>query len=169
MASLGRMGNSLLDFVLALVRDPDAATRYAADPAGMLAAAGLGGVTTVDVNNLIPVVTDSLASSTPGYGGNVWTSGAATAAFDAFEVRSTPPVMPALGVEPAELAAAPVDNIYPDDLPGGSPDDLPGGSAVDEPPPHQLFEPPGDGWVQPLTDRASGPDDPGAAAGLDFF
>lgn len=89
MASLVVMGNSLLDFVMTLVRDPEAAARYAADPAGVLAEAQLHGVTTVDVNNLVPVVSDSLAMTTPGFGGgddavNVWTTGAATAAFDAF-------------------------------------------------------------------------------------
>lgn len=85
------MGNSLLDFVMALVRDPDVSARYAADPAGVLADAHLPGVTIADVNNLIPVVTDSLAASTPGFGavadsGNVWASSAATAAFDAFDI-----------------------------------------------------------------------------------
>ena len=86
------MGNSLLDFVMALVRDPAVAARYAADPAGVLADAHLSGVTISDVNNLIPVVTDSLAAATPGFGtthdaGNVWASGAATAAFDAFGIH----------------------------------------------------------------------------------
>ena len=85
------MGNSLLDFVMALVRDPGAAARYAADPAGALADAHLTGVTIADVQNLIPVVTDSLAMSTPDFGAvadaaNVWTSGAAAAAFDAFDL-----------------------------------------------------------------------------------
>ena len=60
------MGNSLLDFVMALVRDPEAAARYAADPAGALAAARLPEVTMADVNNLIPMVTDSLATAAPG-------------------------------------------------------------------------------------------------------
>lgn len=85
------MGNSLLDFVMALARDPQAAARYAADPAGALAAAGLPGVTVTDVANLMPVVTDSLAMATPDFGTvadtvNVWASGAATAAFDAFGI-----------------------------------------------------------------------------------
>jgi len=86
------MANSLLDFVLSLVRDPEVAARYAADPAAAIADAHLTGVTSADVNNLIPMVADSLAASTPGFGGgsshpdggNVWTTGAATAAFDAF-------------------------------------------------------------------------------------
>jgi len=90
------MANSLLDFVLALVRDTDAAARYAADPAAALAAADLPGITTADVDNLIPVVADSLAAATPGFAapvdpgaGNVWTTGAAAAAFDSFDMGPT--------------------------------------------------------------------------------
>ena len=90
------MANSLLDFVMSLVRDPDAAARYAADPSGAIADADLTGVTSADVNNLIPMVTDSLDSASmlapaggvdaliADPGSNVWASGAATAAFDAF-------------------------------------------------------------------------------------
>ena len=91
------MANSLLDFVMSLVRDPDAAARYAADPAQALADADLTDVTSADVQNLIPVVAESLSIAAPSPGldafedfgadgaGNVWTSGAATAAFDAFD------------------------------------------------------------------------------------
>jgi len=88
------MANSLLDFVMSLVRDPDAAARYAADPAGAIADAHLTDVTSADVNNLIPMVADSLSGPITGGGfgpgagagdGNVWASGAATAAFDAFD------------------------------------------------------------------------------------
>lgn len=88
------MANTLLDFVMALVRDPDAAARYAADPAQAIADAHLTDVTSTDVNNLIPVVSESLSATGTGggfgdlgaahAGGNVWASGAATAAFDAF-------------------------------------------------------------------------------------
>jgi hypothetical protein len=91
------MANSLLDFVMSLVRDPDAAARYAADPNQALADAHLTGVTSADVQNLIPVVSESLSMSLPAHGlgdhvvdaaavpaDNVWASGAATAAFDAF-------------------------------------------------------------------------------------
>ncbi|BBY63471.1 Rv0340 family IniB-related protein [Mycolicibacterium helvum] len=91
------MANSLLDFVMSLVRDPDAAARYAADPAGAIADAHLPDVTSADVNNLIPMVADSLSgpvsaggfgsSSGAGGDGNVWASGAATAAFDAFDAH----------------------------------------------------------------------------------
>lgn len=81
---------------MSVVRDPEVAARYAADPAGTLADAHLPNVTSVDVNNLIPMVSDSLSMASPATGlggggvdsiidgGNVWTSGAATAAFDAF-------------------------------------------------------------------------------------
>src|SRR5258707_15452417 len=88
------MANSLLDFVMSLVRDPDAAAAYAADPAQAIANADLTDVTSVDVNNLIPVVSESLSMAVPSTGsdglvddqsGNVWASGAATAAFDAFD------------------------------------------------------------------------------------
>ncbi|MET0899826.1 MAG: Rv0340 family IniB-related protein [Mycobacterium sp.] len=88
------MANELLDFVMALVRDPEAAAQYASDPAQAIAAANLTDVTSVDVNNLIPMVSDSLSMAVPAFGtdaavdaavdSNVWTSGAATAAFDAF-------------------------------------------------------------------------------------
>lgn len=91
------MANALLDFVMSLVRDPDAAARYAADPAGAIADAHLVDVTSADVQNLIPVVTESFSMSVPTAmpshsvesfeadpAGNIWTSGAATAAFDAF-------------------------------------------------------------------------------------
>lgn len=99
------MANSLLDFVMSVVRDPGAAAAYAADPAQAIADANLSDVTSVDVNHLIPVVAESLSASSlssaapsggPSVGAdalggtvgeaahNVWASGAATAAFDAF-------------------------------------------------------------------------------------
>ncbi len=59
------MANSLLDFVMSLVRDPDAAARYAADPARPIADAHLTDVTSADVNNLIPVVSESLSTAAP--------------------------------------------------------------------------------------------------------
>jgi hypothetical protein len=88
------MANSLLDFVMSLVRDPAAAAHYAADPAQAIADANLTDVTSADVNHLIPVVAESMSSTVPALGAdsfagdsghNVWTSGAATAAFDAFD------------------------------------------------------------------------------------
>ncbi|MCX8560213.1 Rv0340 family protein [Mycolicibacterium mucogenicum] len=94
------MANPLLDFVMSVVRDPDVAAHYAADPAGAIADANLSGVTTADVAHLIPVVSESLGAVSSAAGGvptagfddpgvNVWTSGAATAAFDAFDAFST--------------------------------------------------------------------------------
>lgn len=86
------MANSLLDFVMSLVRDPDAAAHYAANPAQAIADANLTDVTSVDVNHLIPVVAESMSTVVPDglsngldSAHNVWASGAATAAFDAFD------------------------------------------------------------------------------------
>jgi hypothetical protein len=87
------MANSLLDFVMSLVRDPDAAARYAENPDQAIFDANLTNVTSADVSNLIPVVTESLGAVVPATGAegitdiadNVWASGAATAAFDAFD------------------------------------------------------------------------------------
>lgn len=98
------MANSLLDFVMSLVRDTDAAARYAADPAAAIADANLPDVTSADVDQLIPVVAESLSSAVPGaetswsgalpaVDSNVWTSGAATAAFDAFGIDDSVPVI----------------------------------------------------------------------------
>ena len=55
------MANSLLDFVMSLVRDPDAAARFADDPDQAIFDANLTNVTSADVHNLIPVVTESIA------------------------------------------------------------------------------------------------------------
>ncbi len=105
------MANSLLDFVMSIVRDPDAAARYAADPSQAIADAHLTDVTSVDVNNLIPVVSESLSMGTPGGHGtdtgdhNVWASGAATAAFDAFSDHVPDPAI----VDPHPASAVVVD------------------------------------------------------------
>lgn len=93
------MANELLDFVMSLVRDPDAAARYAENPQQAIADAHLTDVSSVDVNNLIPVVSESLSMAAPIYGAdaagdaNVWASGAATAAFDAFSEHLPTPVV----------------------------------------------------------------------------
>ena len=134
------MSNALLDFVMALVRDPAASARYAADPAGVLADADLPGVTIADVNSLIPVVTDSLAAATPAFGpaadqANVWTSGAAAAAFDAFEIGVTihaeppsellqplqPTVLPPMAHTDLRPAGTVIDPAYSAAGPDGSP------------------------------------------------
>ena len=87
------MANTLLDFVMSLVKDPDVAAQYAANPAQAIADANLAGVTSADVNQLIPMVADSMSPIVPTAGhdvlgalpvDNVWASGAATEAFDAF-------------------------------------------------------------------------------------
>ncbi|OBB70766.1 IniB N-terminal domain-containing protein [Mycobacterium sp. 852014-52144_SCH5372336] len=89
------MANELLDFVMSVVRDPDAAARFADDPNQAILDANLTNVTSADVHALIPVVSESM-SALPATvptaldggiaeaAGNVWSSGAATAAFDAF-------------------------------------------------------------------------------------
>jgi hypothetical protein len=126
------MANSLLDFVMALVRDTDAAARFAADPAGALASAQLPGVTVADVNNLIPVVTDSLAAATPGFGvpadgglvtANIWASGAATAAFDAFDIDIplAEQGTPTISVPPVQVSADPVEDSLQDAVSAISP------------------------------------------------
>lgn len=153
------MANSLLDFVMSLVRDPDAAARYAADPAAAIAEADLGDVTSADVDQLIPVVTDSFSSAplssagpatdpgdwagaTPGLDANVWTSGAATAAFDAFGIDDSVPVVThdlddfavpeivhttpdSLGVVPGLGTEIQLDQQYADELVDQVVDDLP--------------------------------------------
>ena len=96
------MANPLLDFVMSVVRDPDAAARYAADADLAIKDANLADVTSADVNALIPVVSESLSMAVPTTGaeslaadpaGNVWASGAATAAFDAFGDDVSVPVI----------------------------------------------------------------------------
>ncbi|AFM15219.1 hypothetical protein Mycch_0399 [Mycolicibacterium chubuense NBB4] len=115
------MANPLLDFVMSVVHDPDVAARYAADPAQAIADAHLTGVTSADVASLIPVVSDSLPMATSsqsshssqpahtldhfgaGPAANVWASGAATAAFDAFDDH-----VPAAGVIDPHIDTHPV-------------------------------------------------------------
>ena len=159
------MANSLLDFVMSLVRDPDAAARYAADPAGAIADAHLTDVSSADVNNLIPMVADSLSMAAPTIGGghvadgNVWASGAATAAFDAFDAHlpavapDAHPVMadvinhPAeaaqwaisdAGIDPAAAGLEPVETTYQVIDPGV--DHQPGGEVLPDWADHAGFE-----------------------------
>jgi hypothetical protein len=110
------MANELLDFVMSLVRDPDAAARYAEDPQQAIADAHLTDVTSADVNNLIPVVSESLSMASPTHGADaaadasVWSSGAATAAFDAFSEHVPAPIdADTHTVVFDQPAAAPVD------------------------------------------------------------
>ena len=115
------MANSLLDFVMSVVRDPDAAAHYAANPAQAIADAHLTDVTTADVNQLIPVVTESLSAAVPSTGfdsfdadagSNVWASGAATAAFDAFGDH-----LPLQGVDDAHTLVSNVVDTQGDHIP----------------------------------------------------
>ncbi|MGE0216738.1 Rv0340 family IniB-related protein [Mycolicibacterium sp.] len=126
------MPNPLMEFVLSLVRDPGAAARYAQNPEQAIADAQLAGVTTADVNSLIPVVSDS--ASLAVVDDNVWTSGEAVSAFDAFgdelpvQVDDEAPVVPDLITD---LVEAGTDGAGPDsDLDAA----LPAGvGALDEP------------------------------------
>jgi hypothetical protein len=113
------VANSLLDFVISLVRDPEAAAHYAANPAQAIAEAHLAGVTSADVDNLIPMVSDSLSMGNVSAGlsrapaaehGNVWASGAAAAALDSFSPHTPQPVVhhaPVSGVINEPQAAGP--------------------------------------------------------------
>lgn len=144
LTNLACMGNSLLDFVMALVRDPEAAARYAADPAAALAEAHLPGVTVADVQNLMPVVTDSLAMTSADFGAlvdvaNVWTNGAAVAALDAFDLPHPVPV-----VAPApQVISSPVDPT------SGVPlhDPVPDVVLADQPSDPSPLEPPAQDWA----------------------
>jgi hypothetical protein len=135
------MANELLDFVISLVRDPDAAARYAANPAQSIAAAQLTDVTSADVSNLIPMVTDSLSMPTLGGAGlgtaapadgNVWASGAAAAALDSF----TP--QPAVDVGDRHLPPSTVIGEPSAPGPGQTPTDPPT-PGVDSPTPSVLL------------------------------
>jgi hypothetical protein len=55
--------SSLIQFLLDLLRDPDAADEFARDPQGVLAANGLAGVTAQDVRDVVPLLADQ-----PGVG-----------------------------------------------------------------------------------------------------
>src|ERR1700758_673112 len=118
------MANELLDFVMSLVRDPDAYARYAADPSQAISDAHLTDVTSADVNSLIPVVSESLSTGVPMHGAdagadsNVWASGAATAAFDAFSDH-VPDHVPAQVIDDGHdlvgtVIDQPVDHSAPD-------------------------------------------------------
>ena len=88
------MANPLLDFVMSVVRDPDAAARYAADPSQAHPRRQSDRRHQRRRQRAHSRrVSESLSMAVPSTGaealvgdpaGNVWTSGAATAAFDAF-------------------------------------------------------------------------------------
>jgi hypothetical protein len=128
------MANSLLDFVMSLVRDPGAAARYAENPDQAILEANLTNVTSADVSNLIPVVSESLSTAVPTAGtdgvigdmaGNVWASGAATAAFDAFDdhvpvqgIDDAPSVITDYVGQPDEALQSGLDALAGADVPG---------------------------------------------------
>ena len=160
------MANSLLDFVMSIVRDPDAAARYAADPSQAIADAHLTDVTSVDVNNLIPVVSESLSMATPGGHSadtpdhNVWASGAATAAFDAFSDHVPDPAIVDPHPAGAGVVDQPVNHAIDHQLDPGvnyaadmGPELHPFGAGLDQPMPADE--------VHVADDVASGVTDPG--------
>lgn len=75
---------SLLDFITALTHDPVAAAAYRADPQRALSEADLHGVTTADVNQLLPFAAESTSS--------VWSG---TAAANSFDLAFAPSADPA--------------------------------------------------------------------------
>lgn len=169
------MANSLLDFVMSLVRDPAAAAQYAADPAQAIAAANLTDVTSVDVDQLIPMVTESLSSPVQAadafgadVGANVWTSGAATAAFDAFDVHLPEQVVDHPVIDDVFSTVSAGSTLDADLPPLGDPALPEGVPVIDD----FAFDELDPGWVQPATldgldhhiDQADDlvtPDDPG--------
>ncbi|MFW3171503.1 IniB N-terminal domain-containing protein [Geodermatophilus sp. CPCC 206100] len=64
---MSTLASTLLDFILDLLRDPERAAAYEADPQGELAAAGLADATPADVAALTPMVTDH--ATVGGWGG----------------------------------------------------------------------------------------------------
>jgi hypothetical protein len=56
---MANLATSLLDFILDLLRDPDTAADFQADPQGTLAAAGLADVCPADVQNVRMVLEDT--------------------------------------------------------------------------------------------------------------
>jgi len=61
------LASSILDFILDLFRDPEAAKAYEEDPVAALSDAGLGDVDPADVDALLPMVA---ADHSPAYGGD---------------------------------------------------------------------------------------------------
>ncbi|MCB9440573.1 MAG: hypothetical protein H6523_10035 [Mycolicibacterium sp.] len=187
------MANELLDFVMGLVRDPAAAANYHADPAKAIADAHLTGVTSADVNNLIPMVSDSVSMATPGFGppgldsvpvgglnavdSNVWSSGAAHAAFEAFDAHVPGVVADQLHTpviqDPGAVSgvlAAPVSALHDGgvQLPSFDSFDQVGGigTALPDPVDAHPADPVFEDWAHPAHD--AGHVDPGHG-GFDIF
>jgi hypothetical protein len=178
------MANSLLDFVMSLVRDPEAAARYAENPDQAIHDANLIDVTSADVSNLIPVVSESLSTAVPTAGsdavigdaaGNVWASGAATAAFDAFDdpaitqvIDDAPSVLPDLVDQPDAALQPGLDVLADAGVPGVASGDDPSlqidAPVIDDVPIQEL---PADGdWDDTITEVADLDSNP---SGFDVF
>jgi hypothetical protein len=178
------MANSLLDFVMSLVRDPEAAARYAENPDQAIHDANLIDVTSADVSNLIPVVSESLSTAVPTAGsdavigdaaGNVWASGAATAAFDAFDdpaitqvIDDAPSAVPDLVDQPDAALQPGLDVLADAGVPGVASADDPSlqfdAPVIDDVPIQEL---PADGdWDGTITEVADLDSNP---SGFDVF
>lgn len=80
-------GNTLLDFVTALVHDPVAAAEFWADPQQAIDDADLEGVTVADIQDLIPMVSEAGqdGSGLPNPDRGIWSGGDVVQSFDAFD------------------------------------------------------------------------------------
>lgn len=151
------MANPLLEFVLSLVRDPEAAARYAANPEQAIAEAHLADVTRLDVNSLIPVVSESISAG--GVEDNVWTSGQAVAAFDAFGDElpglADRAVDDPIGDGPV-IEAPTVDAPDPSPETGPEPDLVALDPVFGEGPVGEAEAPVGEGWGETAADSGIG-------------
>lgn len=77
------IADALINFILSLLRDPDAAEKFAADPHGAMAENGVQGASLADVRDVKPVI------------------------FDHPQVEPKPPSGPTVGAEPRAVDAAP--------------------------------------------------------------
>jgi hypothetical protein len=90
---MSNVASSLLDFILNLLKDPEAAQAFMDDPQAALEDAGLEDITSVDLDDIMPVVldqssveVDSSSSKTYDTGGNTGgatLSGSSTASHSA--------------------------------------------------------------------------------------
>ena len=60
---MSSVASTLLDFILNLLRDPETAEAFARDPQGTLEDHGLGDITSVDIEDIMPVLMDASPSS----------------------------------------------------------------------------------------------------------
>jgi hypothetical protein len=97
---MANLASNLLEFILDLLRNPEAAADFRADPQAALTAAGLDDVCPADVRGLIPVLED-YAPVGAGVAGLAHTSPAATAAAAPQVLRQPTLVSPAAAVPTA--------------------------------------------------------------------